>query len=81
MNLHILVFYSSTFCGAASMLKLAFPPPYLKEGADFSHGANFASGGSGLLDSTGELLVSFRLPKSCKNLKKLSDKQQKLQIL
>jgi len=37
----------------ASILKLPFPPPYLKPRSDFSHGINFASGGSGILDSTG----------------------------
>lgn len=38
----------------ASMLRLPFPPPFLKPRSDFSHGINFASGGSGLLDSTGD---------------------------
>jgi len=38
----------------ANELGLPFPPPYLKPGSDFSHGINFASGGSGLLDSTGK---------------------------
>lgn len=56
----------------ASMLKLAFPPPYLKEGADFSQGANFASGGSGLLDSTGELLNIIPMSVQISQFKKLS---------
>ncbi|KAH9321173.1 hypothetical protein KI387_015812, partial [Taxus chinensis] len=38
----------------ASRLRLPFPPPYLKPGANFSKGINFASGGSGLLLSTGK---------------------------
>ncbi|KAH9321172.1 hypothetical protein KI387_015811, partial [Taxus chinensis] len=37
-----------------SRLRLPFPPPYLKPGANFSKGINFASGGSGLLLSTGK---------------------------
>jgi phospholipase/lecithinase/hemolysin len=40
----------------ATKLRLPFPPPYLKPHSDFSHGINFASGGSGLLDSTGNYL-------------------------
>lgn len=40
----------------ATRLNLEFPPPYLQPGADFSEGVNFASGGSGLLDSTGQNL-------------------------
>eukprot|EP01018_Ginkgo_biloba_P024757 Gb_03963 [translate_table: standard] len=38
----------------ANLLGMPFPPPFLKPGANFSHGSNFASGGSGLLDSTGK---------------------------
>eukprot|EP01018_Ginkgo_biloba_P013938 Gb_05395 [translate_table: standard] len=44
----------TTFDFIAQRLGLPFPPPFLKPRADFSHGINFASGGSGLLDSTGK---------------------------
>ncbi|XP_057846496.2 GDSL esterase/lipase At5g55050-like [Cryptomeria japonica] len=37
----------------ATYLRLPFAPPYLKPKANFKKGINFASGGSGLLDSTG----------------------------
>lgn len=40
----------------ATELRLPFPPPYLKPRSNFSRGINFASGGSGLLDSTGNYL-------------------------
>eukprot|EP00253_Pinus_taeda_P009696 PITA_09696 len=40
----------------ATELRLPFPPPYLNPQSDFSRGINFASGGSGLLDSTGNYL-------------------------
>lgn len=40
----------------ATKLRLPFPPPYLKPRSNFSHGINFASGGSGILDSTGNYL-------------------------
>eukprot|EP00253_Pinus_taeda_P009550 PITA_09550 len=40
----------------ASKLRLPFPPPYLNPRSNFSRGINFASGGSGLLDSTGNYL-------------------------
>lgn len=56
----------------ASKLKLAFPPPYLKAGADFSDGVNFASGGSGLLDSTGELLNIIPMSVQISQFKNLS---------
>jgi len=45
----------------ASKLRLPFQPPYLKPRSDFSHGINFASGGSGLLDSTGNYLNTIPL--------------------
>lgn len=49
----------------ASKLRLPFPPPYLKPRSNFSRGINFASGGSGLLDSTGNYLniipLSFQI--------------------
>jgi hypothetical protein len=37
---------------------LPFPSPFLDPQGNFSAGINFASGGSGLLDSTGQNLVS-----------------------
>ena len=52
-----LIFFIST----ATKLRLPFPPPYLNPQSDFSRGINFASGGSGLLDSTGNCLVSAKI--------------------
>ncbi|KAH9289067.1 hypothetical protein KI387_033184, partial [Taxus chinensis] len=43
----------TAFPVAATYLGLPFPPPYLEPDAKFIGGINFASGGSGLLDSTG----------------------------
>ncbi|XP_059064266.1 GDSL esterase/lipase 7 [Cryptomeria japonica] len=43
----------TAFDFVANYLGLPFPPPYLKPKANFTRGINFASGGSGLLDSTG----------------------------
>ncbi|XP_059065304.1 GDSL esterase/lipase 6-like [Cryptomeria japonica] len=43
----------TTFDFLATYLGLPFVPPYLEPKADFSRGINFASGSSGLLDSTG----------------------------
>ncbi|GLJ34052.1 hypothetical protein SUGI_0684750 [Cryptomeria japonica] len=37
----------------ATYLRLPYPPPYLQPKANFMRGINFASGGSGMLDSTG----------------------------
>eukprot|EP01018_Ginkgo_biloba_P035623 Gb_17659 [translate_table: standard] len=47
----------------ANFLGLPFPAPFLQPGLDFSHGVNFASAGSGLLDSTFKQLnvISFGL--------------------
>eukprot|EP01018_Ginkgo_biloba_P013940 Gb_05399 [translate_table: standard] len=45
----------------ATLLSLPFAPPFLRPGADFSYGANFASGGSGLLESTGKELITVPL--------------------
>lgn len=38
----------------ATYMGLPFPPPYFDPQANFTTGINFASGGSGLLDSTGQ---------------------------
>ncbi|XP_057834567.2 GDSL esterase/lipase 6-like [Cryptomeria japonica] len=42
----------TAFDFVANYLGLPFPPPCLQPKADFARGMNFASGGSGLLDST-----------------------------
>ncbi|XP_057839877.1 GDSL esterase/lipase 6 isoform X1 [Cryptomeria japonica] len=42
----------TTFDFLAAYMGLPFSPPYLEPKANFSRGINFASGGSGLLDST-----------------------------
>jgi len=34
-------------------------PPYLQKGADLSHGANFGSGGAGVLPETNKGLVTL----------------------
>lgn len=64
----------------ASILRLPFPPPYLKPRSDFSHGINFASGGSGILDSTGNELnimpLSFQIRQFVANYSNLSLKQK-----
>lgn len=39
----------------ATYLRLPFPPPFLRPNATYSTGINFASGSSGLLDSTGNI--------------------------
>ncbi|GLJ06577.1 hypothetical protein SUGI_0042380 [Cryptomeria japonica] len=43
----------TAFDFVANYLGLPFPPPFLKPKANFTRGINFASGGSGLFDSTG----------------------------
>lgn len=39
----------------AAQLNLPCPPPYMTMGDDIERGVNFASGGSGILDATGEV--------------------------
>ncbi|GLJ44065.1 hypothetical protein SUGI_0919050 [Cryptomeria japonica] len=56
----------------ASYLGLPFPPPYLQPGADFSHGINFASGGSGLLLSTAKLVNAISLDLQIRQFAKVS---------
>jgi hypothetical protein len=48
----------------AQALALPFAPPYLQPNATFYKGVNFASGGSGLLNTTNPGLVRFHF--SCK---------------
>jgi len=43
----------------AQALELPFAPPYLQPNATFNKGVNFASGGSGLFNTTGVGLVRF----------------------
>ncbi|GLJ34007.1 hypothetical protein SUGI_0683980 [Cryptomeria japonica] len=43
----------TAFDFVADRLGLSYPPPYLQPNARFTRGINFASGSSGLLDSTG----------------------------
>jgi hypothetical protein len=52
------------FSLAAQALALPFAPPYLQPNATFYKGVNFASGGSGLLNTTNPGLVRFHF--SCK---------------
>jgi hypothetical protein len=47
------------FSLAAQALALPFAPPYLQPNATFYKGVNFASGGSGLLNTTNPGLVRF----------------------
>jgi hypothetical protein len=47
------------FSLAAQALALPFAPPYLQPNATFYKGVNFASGGSGLLNTTNPGLVMF----------------------
>ncbi|KAH9312740.1 hypothetical protein KI387_027775, partial [Taxus chinensis] len=49
----------TAFDFVATYLRLPFPPPFLELGAKFSFGINFASAGSGLLDSTGNSEVLY----------------------
>eukprot|EP01018_Ginkgo_biloba_P037067 Gb_05737 [translate_table: standard] len=56
----------------AARLKLPFPPPFLEPGADFSNGINFASGGSGILDSTGKGLNIIPLGLQIQQYKNIS---------
>lgn len=51
------------YCIAAQALALPFAPPYLQPNATFNKGINFASGGSGVLNTTNAGLVRFS---SCK---------------
>jgi len=44
--------------GTARALELPFAPPFLQPNASFFRGVNFASSGSGLLDSTSAGTVS-----------------------
>ncbi len=59
MRIHLL-----EFSLAAQALALPFAPPYLQPNATFYKGVNFASGGSGLLNTTNPGLVRFHF--SCK---------------
>ncbi|XP_065851489.1 GDSL esterase/lipase 5-like [Euphorbia lathyris] len=54
----------------AEYAKLPLIPPFLQPSADYSHGANFASGGGGVLPETNQGLV-IDLPTQLKNFKEV----------